>query len=507
MLELLSTKKIGKGLSIVLVVGLLLICVFFIATTFITMRNRLETDVLSRLESIARTVSLNIDGDTHQRITVKYGDKKSKDGLETDEDFISIHKILKETKEINKLETDIYTLIYDRAHEKVGTEAIKMGILSSDKQYFLDDYVTHPESLKSNFNVGGVITGYKTDSGDWLSAFAPIKNSKGETVAVVQVDEKFNVFLAEVRSDVIMNGLVSFIIISVIASLMFYLINKLIRLDQVKSDELKHTHKLLSEQNKKITDSINYAQRIQNSIVTSEQELESHFPESFIYWKAKDVVSGDFTWTFKDGDNIYIAVIDCTGHGVPGAMMSFIGYFLLNQILTSKKNILTGEILDFLHQGVVTTLKQEEKNISQNDGMDVAFCKINLSKKKLWFSGAHRPLYLVNNENELKEFKGTRKSIGGTHYDKLGRDFETIEVDIEENDSFYFFSDGYPDQTGGAEGRKYGSKKVRELIKKIGNNPMEDVKPVIESEFNIWKKEENQLDDVLFIGIRPLVGK
>ncbi|MCX7986880.1 MAG: PAS domain S-box protein, partial [Bacteroidales bacterium] len=176
--------------------------------------------------------------------------------------------------------------------------------------------------------------------------------------------------------------------------------------------EAKRIELEIQEKNKKIEDSINYAQRIQSSILPDNKIIREYFPKSFIFYKPRDVVSGDFPWFFHHGDDIYIAAVDCTGHGVPGAMLSFIGYFLLNNIVDNDKALNAGEICDLLHYGVRTTLKQDREDASGRDGMDIALCKINIKKHELHYAGAHRSLYLLR-KGELTEFKGDRKSIGG----------------------------------------------------------------------------------------------
>ncbi|HOK51706.1 MAG TPA: PAS domain S-box protein, partial [Bacteroidales bacterium] len=176
--------------------------------------------------------------------------------------------------------------------------------------------------------------------------------------------------------------------------------------------EAKRIELEIQEKNKKIEDSINYAQRIQSSILPDNKLIREYFPKSFIFYKPRDVVSGDFPWFFHHGDDIYIAAVDCTGHGVPGAMLSFIGYFLLNNIVDNDKALNAGEICDLLHYGVRTTLKQDREDASGRDGMDIALCKINIKKHELHYAGAHRSLYLLR-KGELSEFKGDRKSIGG----------------------------------------------------------------------------------------------
>ncbi|GAF01841.1 PAS domain S-box protein [Saccharicrinis fermentans] len=206
--------------------------------------------------------------------------------------------------------------------------------------------------------------------------------------------------------------------------------------------EIKMIEQEIKEKNKKISDSINYAQRIQTSILPDTSFIQRHFPRSFIFYRPKDVVSGDFPWFVKKDETFYVAAVDCTGHGVPGALLSFIGYFLLNNIVNIDDNFNAAKILDLLHEGVRTTLKQNEEGNNGRDGMDLALCKINKENKTIQYAGAHNPLYLLR-KGKLIEYKGSRKGIGGKPLlKKKEKEFENHEIAYEEGDKIFIFSDG-----------------------------------------------------------------
>lgn len=264
--------------------------------------------------------------------------------------------------------------------------------------------------------------------------------------------------------------------------------------------ERKTQEIVIQEANKKITDSINYAKRIQNSIIPDNDIIRELMPDSFIFYKPKDVVSGDFPWFFQRGDDMYYAAVDCTGHGVPGAMMSLIGYFLLNEITGHREAYDTATVLNKLNDMVRKTLRQDREGAQARDGMDVALCKINLKEKTVQYSGAHRPLYLVR-DGELVQFKGTRKAIGGTST-KGDREFTNHDLEIHDGDSIYFFSDGLPDQFGGERGLKYSPRRIRELAVENEGNKMDQVHDVFANDFQEWMGDRKQIDDVLLIGIR-----
>lgn len=265
--------------------------------------------------------------------------------------------------------------------------------------------------------------------------------------------------------------------------------------------EAKQIEHEIQDKNRKIEDSINYAQRIQSSILPDIRIVRESLPKSFIFYKPRDVVSGDFPWFFRRGDEIYIAAVDCTGHGVPGALLSFVGYFLLNSIVDHERKLSASEVCDMLHFNVRKTLKQDMQDAEARDGMDIAFCKINYQDKVLQYSGAHRPLYLLRN-NELIEYKGDRKAIGGIPHKKTEEEnFTNYVINFKRGDKVFFFSDGLPDQLGGPEDKKYSPKRIRELISLNNNLPIEKYSNLFAQDFEKWKGQNKQIDDVLLIGI------
>ena len=264
--------------------------------------------------------------------------------------------------------------------------------------------------------------------------------------------------------------------------------------------ERKQIELEIQSKNRKITESINYAKRIQGAILPNNAVIRQILPDSFILYKARDVVSGDFPWYINVGDMIYFAAVDCTGHGVPGALISLIGYFLLNDIVKGRKISDPGEILDQLDKGVTKTLRQDADDSKTKDGMDIALCKIDLKNKQVSYAGAHRPLYYMNG-GELEEIKGNKFPIGGGIY-KNQTKFTSTTIDVKKNDSIFFCSDGFPDQFGGPDNRKYGPRRLREAIVNYHKKTMTEIYQKIDDEWTEWKGDQKQTDDVLLIGVR-----
>lgn len=263
----------------------------------------------------------------------------------------------------------------------------------------------------------------------------------------------------------------------------------------------------LEAQQIEITDSIRYAKRIQTAILPSLKQLQRDFDDSFVLFLPKDIVSGDFYWYHRDKDKYYIAAIDCTGHGVPGAFMSIIGNYLLNSIIINKKtddqpdkHLDPAEILKQLNRKIKISLKTD--SFSQgSDGMDVAMVIIDKKNKKLQFASALRPLFLFQN-GDFIEVKGEKIPITSNISSTSLANFTTHEFDFNQGDMFYIFSDGIIDQFGGEKGKKFLTKRFKDLLFDINPLPMREQKDIIKKTFDEWRGNYEQVDDILVIGMR-----
>lgn len=248
-----------------------------------------------------------------------------------------------------------------------------------------------------------------------------------------------------------------------------------------------------------IRDSIHYAKHIQEAILPAKELIHKTFQQSFIYYKPKDIVSGDFYWFARSGNEVVVAVVDCTGHGVPGALMTVMGSSLLNQIVNIMGVTRPSEILTLLDSKVIESLSQQG-NTQSNDGMDLALFCLNLETRDMLYAGAKRSLYLFRN-GELKEFRGDKYPIGSTQYGDL-KVFRDQKLKIEDGDLVYLFSDGYQDQFGGVAGKKFMLKRFRDMLRDIHLMKMNDQLLVLERENATWTGNSEQTDDILVLGIR-----
>jgi len=252
-------------------------------------------------------------------------------------------------------------------------------------------------------------------------------------------------------------------------------------------------------QRREITDSIQYASRIQRALLPRKEELEKLLPSYFILNKPRNIVSGDYYWAASKDNKVIIAVADCTGHGVPGAFMSILGLAYLNEILNKSAALRANEILNQLRGQVIKSLHQTGKADETKDGMEIALCVVDFEKKKLQYSGAFRPLYLIRN-NELVEFKGDSMPIG--FYEDEDSSFKNKELNFIENDIIYMFSDGYVDQLGGPDRKTFKSGKFKQLLIDIHKKTLRDQKEILESQFEDWRSNIEQIDDIMIMGIR-----
>ncbi len=270
-----------------------------------------------------------------------------------------------------------------------------------------------------------------------------------------------------------------------------------------KNSEIEKQKEIIEEKQKGITDSINYALRIQEALLPSRELKHTLFPESFVFLLPKDIVSGDFYWYCEKNGKKIITAVDCTGHGVPGAFMSMIGVTFLNEIINELGITKPSEILGELRNKVKISLKQKGFDGESRDGMDMAILSFNSELTEVEFAGANNPLWIYRKENDdikLMEFKPDKRPVG--YFKGQGLAFTNHTIPLIKGDTLYVFSDGYADQFGGPKGKKFKYKQFSELLVSISHLSMNEQKEKLDSVFEKWKGELEQTDDVCVIGIR-----
>lgn len=269
---------------------------------------------------------------------------------------------------------------------------------------------------------------------------------------------------------------------------------------EAQRDEITEQRDEILRQKDEITDSINYASRIQKAVLPLRDHFDRAFSDHFILYKPRDIVSGDFYWIAEDENKLYFTAADCTGHGVPGAFMSMLGISSLNEIFGNENNHLTASrILNLLREKIKFSLHQTGKEGENKDGMDMALCIYHKKKNIIEYAGAYNPLYLIRN-GELIEHKADRMPIGIYHIEK--ESFTNHEIEIQKGDVIYIFSDGYVDQFGGPGQTKFKAANFKKLLLEINEKPMKEQQNILDERFAKWKGDLDQIDDVILIGIR-----
>ncbi len=266
-----------------------------------------------------------------------------------------------------------------------------------------------------------------------------------------------------------------------------------------QKEEIEIQNRKLEILYKHITDSIRYAKRLQDAILPPPAMVNRLLPESFILFKPKDIVSGDFYWMFERGSRVYIAAVDCTGHGVPGAFMSIVGNNLLNQIVKERPDLNAGQMLDELNILAGKTINQHSEEGAVRDGMDMTLCIFDSSKKSMDMAGANNSLYLFRNE-EMKEYKADKIPIG--YVEGNSRSFTNHHIELEKGDTVYMFSDGYADQFGGPKGKKFMVGQFRTFLSKIHSKSLVEQMNILDANIEEWRGNLEQVDDILVIGFR-----
>lgn len=289
-------------------------------------------------------------------------------------------------------------------------------------------------------------------------------------------------------------------------------LNATIEIVNQQKDQIESQHRIVVEQHSHIKDSIHYAERIQSAVLPPDDFLSEFLDDHFVLFRPRDIVSGDFLWATNQDDKLLVAVADCTGHGVPGALLSMLGISFLNEIVNSREAIQANQILELLRDYVISSLHQTGRKGEAQDGIEIALCVIDLRNNQLEFAGANRPLYLIRNGGTqrtdkkdpsghiLMQFDADKMPIG--IYDQEDIPFSNKRITLKRNDSVYLFSDGYLDQMGGPKRKTFRSHRFRKLLLEIQDQPMKIQKEILIAKLEEWKGSVEQIDDILVVGFK-----
>ena len=262
--------------------------------------------------------------------------------------------------------------------------------------------------------------------------------------------------------------------------------------------EIQNQKDALEHKNREITDSINYAKNIQVALLPSEEKFNSFFKDSFVLFKPKDIVSGDFYWLFESGDFVFYVTADCTGHGVPGGFMTMLGLSFLEDIIVQQNTHSPDEVLNRMRERIITALNQSGKSGQNKDGMDITICCLNQKSNLLSFASANNDLYFIR-KGQLSIFKGDRQPCG-QHI--IQKPFTLQSIELAPGDAIYTFTDGYADQFGGPDGKKFRYKQFENILLEIAAKPASEQKQILNQKIEDWKgTTHEQVDDICVIGV------
>jgi serine phosphatase RsbU (regulator of sigma subunit) len=393
---------------------------------------------------------------------------------------------------------------YDKAIYQFN-ESIKYCWQFNDRDYRSENYVCMAEmynDMKDYKNAYFYMQKHKVLEDSLLNEETTRQLNELKTVYETDKKEK-EIELSHQKLQTQDARLKTIIISSVVGGLLLFVLILFIynryQLKQKANQKLESAYAIIEEKQKDITDSINYAQKIQYAILPNDEEIGHAFTESFVLFRPRDVVSGDFYWFHASEQRVMIAVADCTGHGVPGALMSMIGSSLLNQIILETQVSTTGEILDLLRQGIKSAFKLKQGENKRRDGMDIGLLSFSKDRKHLQFSGANNGVYYVRNGG-IHELQPDKQPVG--QHEGNEKSFSSLEMEVQPGDCFYLYTDGFADQFGGEKGKKFKYSKLKGLLLEISGLPMTEQKARMEKVFDDWKGKHEQVDDVLIIGIR-----
>ena len=358
----------------------------------------------------------------------------------------------------------------------------KTAIENLFKHISINDSIKNNEITKQ---ITEIMTKYETDKKEQQIEKLNIKNELNNT----KIRQQYFIIFG-----------FGFLIILIV--LFLFLILRQFKQKKAANIKLQSQNEIILAQSKEITDSINYAKNLQTAILPSDDKIKSFLPNSFVLYKPRDIVSGDFYWIHKKENKIIFTAADCTGHGVPGAFMSIIGSLLLDYTIEDLSDFDAADILSNLKTKLVRTLNPEENKRKVQDGMDMALIVFTQNENSITvdYSGAYNPLYLIRN-GILTEYKATKMPVG-LYQIGIEKTFVNNTIEVQKDDLLYVFSDGYSDQFGGEKGKKFKSKNLKQFLVEIHKKEMHEQQRILDNKFEKWRGENEQIDDVILVGIK-----
>ncbi|WP_027419407.1 PP2C family protein-serine/threonine phosphatase [Crocinitomix catalasitica] len=484
-------RNLTTRILLLIYLGLILITILFITIGYVSELSLQKERQYDRLKGIVTSTAIQIEGEQHAAIFDANSTPTAIQNINTDPNYLSIHKVLEKCVAANNLTSPIYTLVMNPIDS-----TFSYGVRSDDFIDFRNGYKLSPTILIDAFNTGGIIPVYSSENGIWLSAFHPIRDKEGKTIALLEADIEFSEFKSIVIGRFLKETLIALFIIALFSVILIYYARRILKKEELHQELITNQKRIIELKNKDITDSIRYAQRIQNSILPSKKGFDAVFSESFIFYQPKDIVAGDFYW-FEEKENlVFFAVADCTGHGVPGSIMSLLCSNALNTAVDVLNLTDTAAILNEVRAFIIKRLGKADSIIS--DGMDIALCCFNKTTLELQFSGANNPVYIFSEDAFV--ISNPNKQPVANYIKPVP--FTSEYFQLKKGDVLFLFTDGFYDQFGGTKGKKYMQKRFKTFLNSIKDNTCEEQGELIDQEFNNWRGDTEQIDDVCIVGVR-----
>ncbi len=463
---------------------LFVLCASLIAVAHVYELRSQRQEAVARLAAITASVADQVPAKHVSMLLERYDGRGMLIKNTQDARYYVMHDHLRKAADRNGLELPVYILAYDRVKQELQVVAT-----SSDRPDLRMPYEGPASRLLAAYEQGGTLA----DLPELLIAFAPLVDETGTTTGIAVASMDRDKAATSAWAALWRNILIAFILFGVAGFILFRYVASWVK--QNEADRLS-----LATRNLDMTDSIAYAGKIQRALVPSPDVYQAQFPGAFVIDRPKDLVSGDFHWYHRINESeCFVAAADCTGHGLPGAMMATIGCSLLNEIVPANVDKDPAELLALINGRLVSTLHQQGKKRGAGDGMDIALCRIDRDQREILFAGAFRPLYWSHN-GQVSIINGDRRPVGGAHQEP-GRKYTCHRLAYAPGDRIYLFSDGYVDQFGGPERKRFMAARLHELLNSNQHVSMESQGALLERAFLDWKGDEEQVDDVCLLGL------
>lgn len=440
----------------------------------------------TRLAGMTMPLSRAVDAEQHERLVAQHAEEHTLFNGPDTTIYNTLRTHLVQAHDDYDLSTDVYTMVKDPT-----SGAFQFIVTSGPTPYFKHVWERpHPEHV-NQYDIGASIGPYTDENGTWLSVFKPIKWN-GRTVAIVQADKQFDPFLAEARAAFRKTLIIYTITFILSAAFLLRWMYRILKHEDSMRERLQQTAELLREKNDDIMASLRVAERLQRSVLPDHQLVRAALPEFGVLFMPKDVVSGDLYWYEQVGQRVYLAVGDCTGHGIPGAMTSMLASSALRAALLKHEGRLD-LMMNTLDHDVRQQWQQED---DRSAGMDLTLCCIDFAEGRFTYASAGRPVLMVRGE-KVSKLEADRTGIGGF---KESHRFCEREVPVHPGDRFYLYSDGFVDQAGGANGKRYKNGQLLALLPSIQQLSMNEQMTTLRKTFSDWKGSSPQVDDVIVLG-------